>query len=302
MRRPDLRKWTGTTRFSPRPRRVGRVRKYLFEATGSYIENNAGLLESRQSGRDVRPRPEQRRHAARAGDADSTSSWPGRSSIDRAATIPIGGYSSQPGAALHAGRAALVRLDAGRRARQLLRRRQDDDHRQRRAFQPDQPDPVQPAMSINRVELPYGRFTATQAQGRVVYTLTPDFRRRAGAVQLQHPAGRHQSPLALEVHPGQRAVRRLHRRARRHRAGLPDLNNRALRGEVGAVGTFLRATGYGLQRTVRPTSETLEESLRRRRPCLRGAEVVIRSRPGGPASAPTGAQALDATAGSLAWR
>jgi hypothetical protein len=31
------------------------------------------------------------------------------------------------------------------------------------------------------VELPDGRFTATQAQGRVTYTLTPRVHRRAGA-------------------------------------------------------------------------------------------------------------------------
>jgi len=48
VRRPNMRKWTGTTRFSPSPARVGLVRKYLYEATGSYIENNTGLLETRQ--------------------------------------------------------------------------------------------------------------------------------------------------------------------------------------------------------------------------------------------------------------
>ena len=41
VRRPDIQKWTGTARFSPRPRKVVHVRKYIFEATGNYYEDHA---------------------------------------------------------------------------------------------------------------------------------------------------------------------------------------------------------------------------------------------------------------------
>ena len=48
LRRPDLRKWAGTLRFSPRPRVIHAVRKYLYQFDGSYIEDNAGVVESKE--------------------------------------------------------------------------------------------------------------------------------------------------------------------------------------------------------------------------------------------------------------
>ena len=94
--------------------------------------------------------------------------------IDRAATIPVGGYSfnnlalrytlgaqrwfastlSVEQGSFYGGDKTTIGVSAGR-------------------FNLTNQIQVQPALSVNRVDLPYGRFTATQAQGRVVYTLTP---------------------------------------------------------------------------------------------------------------------------------
>jgi hypothetical protein len=48
VRRVDMRRNFGQLRFSPRPRRSKRVRKYFASGSFSYIENGAGRLETRQ--------------------------------------------------------------------------------------------------------------------------------------------------------------------------------------------------------------------------------------------------------------
>ena len=50
VRRSDMRKSFGSVRFSPRPRSSELVRKYSMSGSASYIENGAGLLETRQAG------------------------------------------------------------------------------------------------------------------------------------------------------------------------------------------------------------------------------------------------------------
>jgi hypothetical protein len=50
VRRKNFDRTFGTLRFSPRPKRRGRVRKYTSEATFEYLYNGAGDLESRQQG------------------------------------------------------------------------------------------------------------------------------------------------------------------------------------------------------------------------------------------------------------
>ncbi len=173
VRRPNMRKWTGTGRFSPRPRARGTVRKWLYEGTGSYIENNAGVLESRQwdgtfgvdlsSGDTLRVQGTQ---------VFEFLARPFR--IDRAATIPVGNYAfsnlavrytlgsqrrfagtvSAERGSFYEGHKTTVGLSAGRYG--VINQIQ-----------------IQPGISVNHVELPFGEFTATQLQTRVVYTLTP---------------------------------------------------------------------------------------------------------------------------------
>ena len=142
MRRPEHAQVDRHDAGSARVRAASaRIRKYLFEATGSYIENNAGAAGIAAVGRNLRPRPEQRRHAAPAGDAAVR--VPGAAVRDRSRRHDPGRrlLFRQPRAPLHAGGAATVCLDTQRGARQLLRRRQDHARRQRRPVQPDQPDP-----------------------------------------------------------------------------------------------------------------------------------------------------------------
>jgi hypothetical protein len=228
LRRPNLRKWTGTTRFSPRPSRVRHVRKYLFEGTGSYVENNAGLVESRvwdetfgldlDNGDTLRVQATQQyEFLARP--------FP----IDRAATIPVGGYSFNNLAlryTLGAQRwfASMLSVERGSFYGGDKTTIGVSSGRMNLSSQVQ----VQPALSVNRVDLPYGRFTATQAQGRVVYTLTP---RAFVAALLQYNSNSRLVSTNLrwrwEYMPGSELFVVYTDERDATAQGVPELNNRA---------------------------------------------------------------------------
>jgi hypothetical protein len=92
LRRRDFRKWGGTARFGPRPRIVRSVRKYLFEGALGYVENTAGIVESRQVegafGLDLNNGDGLRVVGGRAYEFLARPF-----SIDGSITIPPGGYS-----------------------------------------------------------------------------------------------------------------------------------------------------------------------------------------------------------------
>ena len=229
VRRPDMRKWTGTTRFSPRPRRVGRVRKYLFEAAGSYVEDNAGLLETRQwdetFGLDLNNGDTLRVVATQEYEFLARPFV-----IDRAATIPIGGYSFH-------NLALRYTLGAQRWFASTLSAEQGSFYGGNKTtigvsasrFNVSNQIQVQPGLSINRVDLPYGRFTATQAQGRVVYTLTP---RTFVAALLQYNSSLRVLSTNLrwrwEYIPGSELFIVYTDERDAMARGVPDTNNRAL--------------------------------------------------------------------------
>ena len=215
VRRPNMRKWTGTTRFSPRPRRVGLVRKYLYEATGSYIENNAGLLETRQwdetFGLDFDNGDTLRVQATQAYEFLARPF-----EIDRAATIPIGGYSFN-------NLAFRYTLGAQRWFASTLSVEQGgfyDGHKttagsQFGAVQCDQSDPGAAGL-VGQLGGPavWSLHRHASARTRGVHADAAGIRRGPAAVQLQQPAPRHQPALAVGIRSGQRALRGLHRRAR----------------------------------------------------------------------------------------
>ena len=87
---------------------------------------------------------------------------------------------------------------------------------------------LEPTVSINWIDLPTGSFTAKLVGSRVTYTMTPlMFVSALRPVQLEHQPGERERAAAVGVSAGQRAVRRLQRRARQPHARFPDLQNRA---------------------------------------------------------------------------
>jgi hypothetical protein len=173
VRRPDIRKWTGTARFSPRPRTVKTLRKYLLEGTGNYYENHLGILESREwvgtFGLDLNNGDN-----VRVSGVDTYEFLARPFRIDPTVTIPVGAYSFQTASVrytLGAQRrfAATLGLDQGsfydgdKTTVSLSGGRLGVTNQIQ----------VQPGISLNWVDLPFGSFTAQQIQTRVVYTLTP---------------------------------------------------------------------------------------------------------------------------------
>ena len=94
--------------------------------------------------------------------------------IDRRATIPVGSYS-------FANLALRYTLGAQRRFAATLSVEQGSFYGGDKTslgvaggrFNLTNQLQLQPAVSINRVDMPWGRFTATQLQARVTFTLTP---------------------------------------------------------------------------------------------------------------------------------
>jgi hypothetical protein len=229
LRRPDLRKWTGTLRFSPRPRRVRLVRKYWYEATGSYIENNAGVLESRQwdgmFGLDLNNGDTLRLQATQQYEYLARPFL-----IDRRATIPVGAYAFD-------NLALRYTLGAQRRVAATLSAEHGSFYGGHKTswgisgsrYTLTNQVQLQPALSVNQVDAPWGRFTATQLQARVTYTLTP---RQFVAGLMQYNSNSQLAGTNLrwrwEYIPGSEVFVVYTDERDATSRGFPDSNNRAL--------------------------------------------------------------------------
>ena len=173
VRRDDIRKTFLAAQYSPRPRSIEAVRQFTWGASLDYIENLAGQLETRAAQlrfstgvREQRPAP-RRRHGqlrtargavrGRPGGDDPPGSYsfpdlflwysmgPQRR-ISGTAFVQFGGFYSGDIAAFgfRQGRIEITR--------QMY---------------------VEPTVSINRIDLPEGRFTAALVTSRLTYTFTP---------------------------------------------------------------------------------------------------------------------------------
>ena len=81
---------------------------------------------------------------------------------------------------------------------------------------------VEPSISLNRIELPYGEFTTRLFRARTDYAFSPRmFAERAAPVRLGRQHLQQQRPLPLGVHPRQRVLPGLDRRARHPRRTAP---------------------------------------------------------------------------------
>ncbi|MGE0444293.1 MAG: hypothetical protein AB7P99_03630, partial [Vicinamibacterales bacterium] len=229
VRRPDIRKLTGTARFSPRPRGSRVIRRWLWEASGTYIENNAGRRDAEewsgtfgidfQNGDNVR--------------VSGTSTYefvPRPFAIAQGVTVPVGGYDSATASARYTlsqqhriggtvsfdagtfydGNRTSVGLSAGR-------------------VQLSPQVSIEPGISINRVSLPGGDFTATVLQGRLIYMFSPRLF-FTGLVQSNSTSSLLSSNLRLrwEYTPGSELFVVYTDERDSRGIGYPELLNRAL--------------------------------------------------------------------------
>ena len=183
MRREDFRRTYAYAQFSPRPEGIEAVRQFTWGGSIDYIENGAGQLETRiLSGR----------FQTSFENSDSLSADIQRDyeflarpfEITDDVTIPIGGYEFQDFQASY-------RMGPQRRLAGSLSFQHgeffDGDITavgySRGRIEVTRQFAVEPSVSLNRITLPHGKFTAKVATTRLTYTFTP---RMFASVLLQY--------------------------------------------------------------------------------------------------------------------
>ncbi len=177
LRRDDFRRTFTTARFSPRPASIRAVRQFTWEASLDYIQNGAGLIETRIAQARFETEFE---NTDRFG-VDVQQSYellvqPFAIATD--VTIPVGAYDFEDFFVSYS-------MGAQRRVSGNLSFQRGEffgGHITAVGFgggfgggrvEVTRQFSIEPGLSINRIDLPQGNFTATLVQSRVTYTLTP---------------------------------------------------------------------------------------------------------------------------------
>ena len=173
LRRDDFRRTFTSAQFSPRPASIRAVRQFTWRASLDYIENGAGRVETRIA---------QARFQTEFENSDRFSVDVQRSyellvrpfRIASDVTIPVGGYDFQ-------NLLASFSMGAQRRVSGTFSIQRGEffnghitavGYRRGRIEVTPQLS-VEPSISINRIDLPEGVFTARLVTSRATYTLTP---------------------------------------------------------------------------------------------------------------------------------
>ena len=173
VRRDDFRRGLSSLRFSPRPRSIDWIRQVTWEATLEYIENGAGVLESRQqSGRfnvELETSDQFSVEATRNYER-LLEPFP----VSRTVTIPDGAYAFSDVQLRYA-------LGQQRRVSGAMTFQRGNFYdgtitaigfSGARVSVTDHWS-VEPNVSVNRVELPYGSFTTQVLRARSDYGFNP---------------------------------------------------------------------------------------------------------------------------------
>ena len=173
LRRDDFRRTFTSARFSPRPAAIRAVRQFTWEASLDYIENGAGQVETRLAqarfdtefensdrfGIDV-----QQSHELLVRPFDIASN----------VTIPVGGYDFRDVFVSYAmGPQRRVSGTVSFQRGEFFSGHLTAVGYRRGRIEVTPQVSIEPGVSINRIELPEGTFTAKLVTSRVTYTLTP---------------------------------------------------------------------------------------------------------------------------------
>jgi hypothetical protein len=228
VRRDDMARDFALFRFSPRPARGSRVRKFVYQGSVDYIENGAGQLETRQLAGEFAI---EFHNADRASIAytDSFEYFPTPSRIGPV-TLPAGGYAFETvrlGYNLGQQRTFSANLTAefgpfynGHKTTLSVARGRVPVTSQLS---------VEPTYSLNRVELHEGRFTTHLAGSRVTYAMTP-LMFASALVQYNSGTGTvaTNARLRWEYRPGSELFLVYNEERNTLIRGFPPLNDRAL--------------------------------------------------------------------------
>jgi hypothetical protein len=239
VRRPDMRKTYGMFRFSPRPARAKRIRKYIWTTTANYIENTSGRLESRTVDSEFTL-------DFQSGDRLTTSGTsnheflPRPFRIARTVTLPVAtydfgflrvGYTFGQQRRL-SGNLNLKRgsfYDGDRTTLTLGRGRAEiSTHLS-----------VEPTLSFNRVHVRQGDFTTTVAGTRVTATMTP-FMFVSALIQYSSASNTLSANVRFrwEYRLGSELFLVYNDQRDTLRPGFPDLQNRAIIAKVNRLFSY----------------------------------------------------------------
>jgi hypothetical protein len=173
VRRADIARDFALARFSPRPKRQGAVRKYFAQASMEYIENTAGVLESRDRSTEL-ALEFQNADRVSVGYTNSFEALQAPFAIGGDVTLPVGAYrfdTLRAGYNMGQQRALSANITLehgsfynGRKTSLGIARG--------RALVTSQLA-VEPTYSLNRVRLTQGDFTTHLLGTRLTYTMTP---------------------------------------------------------------------------------------------------------------------------------
>ncbi len=202
LRREDFRRSFVELRFSPRPARLPRVRKFHYQGSLDYTTDNRGRLETREAQVEFRTEFQ---------NGDNWSLTYERRFEDLSepltladtATVPVGAYHFQH---LRAG----YQLGPQRRLTGWLNaqrgsffggQRTEASYRGRVEITPRLS--VEPGISVNRIALPQARFTSTLISTRASFTFSPQ---AMVAALVQYNSSRHLATINVrfrwEYQPG----------------------------------------------------------------------------------------------------
>lgn len=173
VRRDDMRRSFGQFRFSPRPRSMRSIRRFRYQAGLTYVENGAGILESRErEGEFVIEF--QNGDQFYAGYSNQFEFLPLPFPITPSVTIPIGEYHFQN---------ARIGFNLGRQRRMSANTSVErgtfyNGHRTTLSVSQARLTmtnalAIEPTYSLNKVDLVQGAFTSQLVGSRVTYTMTP---------------------------------------------------------------------------------------------------------------------------------
>ena len=173
VRRPDMRKSFASARFSPRPRSIAAIRKLSWEGSLNSIENNAGVLETREAQAQFGIEFENADQFG-IGFSDTFEFLERPFLIAPGVTLPVGGYDFQNVAvSYNIGRTHRLVGNVSVQHGTFFSGEKTTVGLSRGRLKVTPQIQVEPSLSLNWVDLPEGSFRTELIQSRIVYTPTP---------------------------------------------------------------------------------------------------------------------------------
>jgi hypothetical protein len=228
--RSDLNKSFGMVRFSPRPRRIRAIRKFTYQASLDYFDNaTTGRLETADA-RGVFAIDFQNSDNVKVTYDDWHERLVTPFAIATGVTVPVGGYN-------FGNLRTEFTLGQQRPVSGTMYVEQGtfwDGHKTtvglssgRTRLSPHLA--IEPGFSVNRVQLPFGDFTATLVSSRLTYTITP-LMFVSSLVQYYSSSSQVSANVRLrwEYQPGSELFVVYNEGRDTLGAGFPELQNRSL--------------------------------------------------------------------------